>query len=179
MRCHPCKLVNYAHYAALGNNSPATTVASDARFRTASSAALVTSDGETSPATTVVSDAKFRAAFPAALVTSDGEIPYGETPKMNWLLAAKGLLSANNEREASLQRCLKHQRPYNSGGVSEVGRSWSQCTSPVFFHCILPCTSPVRTGVESKLRTGKRSQEGYHNTKQVASPTSWATHKQP
>jgi len=35
VRCHPCKLVNYAHYAALGNNSPATAVASVANFRAA------------------------------------------------------------------------------------------------------------------------------------------------
>ena len=63
VRCRPCKLANDAHYAALGN---------------------------TSPATTVTSDAKFRAASPAALVTSNGE-----TSKRNWLLAAKGLLSAN------------------------------------------------------------------------------------
>ena len=51
VRCHPYKLANDAHYAALGNTAPATAVASDA---------------------------KFRAAFPAALVTSDGEIPDGD-----------------------------------------------------------------------------------------------------
>ena len=90
MQYRTCKLANDAHYAALENTAPATTVASGAEFRTASPAALVTSDGETSPATTVASDAKFRAASPAALVTSDGE-----TPKRNLLLAAKGLLSAN------------------------------------------------------------------------------------
>ena len=63
VRCHPCKLANDAYYAALA---------------------------KTAPATALASDAKSRAASPAALVTSDGE-----TPKMNWLLAAKGLLSAN------------------------------------------------------------------------------------
>jgi len=47
VRCHPCKLANDAHYAALGNTAPATTVAPDAKFRAASPAALVTSDGET------------------------------------------------------------------------------------------------------------------------------------
>ena len=81
VRCRPCKLANDAHYAALGNTAPATTVAPDAKLRAASSATLVTSDGETSPATTVAPDAKFRAASPAALVTSDGE-----TSQRNWLL---------------------------------------------------------------------------------------------
>ena len=81
-RCRPCKLANDAHYAALENT--------DAKFRAASPAALVTSDGETSPAPTAASDDMFRTASPAALVTSDGK-----PPKMNWLLATKGLLSAN------------------------------------------------------------------------------------
>ena len=44
----------------------------------------------TSPATKVALDDKSRAASPAALVASDGE-----TPKRNWLLTAKGLLSTN------------------------------------------------------------------------------------
>ena len=46
VRCRPCKLANDAHYAALRNTAPATTVASDAKFRAASPAALVASDGK-------------------------------------------------------------------------------------------------------------------------------------
>ena len=60
-------------------------MASDPEFRTASPAALVTSDSETSPATTVALDGELRAASPAAQVTSDVK-----PPEMNWLQAAKG-----------------------------------------------------------------------------------------
>ena len=84
---------------------------------------------KTAPATTVASDTKVRAASLAALVTSDGE-----TPKRNWLLAAKGLLSANVQRVTSWQQRSQNQQPYHSGCVSEVRRSWSPCTSPVFPH---------------------------------------------
>ena len=47
VRCRTCRLANDTHYAALENTALATTVASDAKFRATSPAALVTSDDET------------------------------------------------------------------------------------------------------------------------------------
>ena len=47
VRCRTCKLTYDAHYAALENTASAATVVSDAKFRAAVPAALVTSDDET------------------------------------------------------------------------------------------------------------------------------------